>query len=184
MFFYTDCLMSDQKPIDITQQNFAADEAASSPQTKKEALDQKEDMAEAIRGEDQVLASELSQGVDEAAQREDLVDQATEDQDGFMLAALGYIPPLFLLPLLAKKDSSFCQFHGRQAMAMFIFLIAFQMLLWLFASSMALPFGFRMLVFLLKLSFIILFLVGMFSALGGKQTKIPPFATMAKSFKW
>jgi uncharacterized membrane protein len=31
------------------------------------------------------------------------------------LAVLGYVPFLWFIPVMAKRDSIFCQFHGRQA---------------------------------------------------------------------
>jgi uncharacterized membrane protein len=32
-----------------------------------------------------------------------------------LLAMLGYVPFLWWVPIVAKRDSMFCQFHGRQA---------------------------------------------------------------------
>ena len=32
-----------------------------------------------------------------------------------LLAVVGYFPFLFWLPVVARRDSMFCQFHGRQA---------------------------------------------------------------------
>ncbi len=40
------------------------------------------------------------------------------------LAALGYLPLLFLVPLKAKRDSMFVQFHARQGMVMFLLWLA------------------------------------------------------------
>jgi uncharacterized membrane protein len=35
-------------------------------------------------------------------------------------AALSYLWILFLIPLLSKKDSKFCQFHAKQGLVLFI----------------------------------------------------------------
>ncbi len=35
-------------------------------------------------------------------------------------AALSYVWILFLIPLLTKKDSKFCQFHAKQGLVLFI----------------------------------------------------------------
>lgn len=40
--------------------------------------------------------------------------------DEKLMAAIGYIGILFLIPLLGKKESKFCQYHGKQAMVLFI----------------------------------------------------------------
>ncbi|MEO5927819.1 MAG: DUF4870 domain-containing protein [Patescibacteria group bacterium] len=41
--------------------------------------------------------------------------------DNKVLAAIGYIGILSLIPLLAKKDSKFCQEHGKQGFILFLF---------------------------------------------------------------
>lgn len=40
-------------------------------------------------------------------------------KENSMLAAIGYVGILCLLPLLSKKDSKICQFHGKQALILF-----------------------------------------------------------------
>jgi uncharacterized membrane protein len=42
-----------------------------------------------------------------------------EIEEGKTLAAIGYLGILFLIPLLAKKDNEFCQFHGKQGAVLF-----------------------------------------------------------------
>jgi uncharacterized membrane protein len=36
-----------------------------------------------------------------------------------VLAAIGYIPPLFFIPLFLAGDDGFAKFHGRQALVIF-----------------------------------------------------------------
>lgn len=36
------------------------------------------------------------------------------------VAALSYVSVLFIVPLLAKRDSKFCQFHAKQGLVLFI----------------------------------------------------------------
>jgi uncharacterized membrane protein len=48
---------------------------------------------------------------------------ANEIEEGKTFAAIGYLGPLFLIPLLAAKDNKFAQFHAKQAMVLFITLI-------------------------------------------------------------
>ena len=40
--------------------------------------------------------------------------------DNKVLAAIGYLGILCFVPLLLKRDSQFCQFHGKQALVLFI----------------------------------------------------------------
>lgn len=43
-----------------------------------------------------------------------------EVQDGQFFAAIGYLSILCFVPLLLKKNNSFAQFHGKQALVLFI----------------------------------------------------------------
>ncbi len=40
--------------------------------------------------------------------------------DNKMIAAIGYVSILFVLPLFLKKDSKFAQFHAKQGLLLFI----------------------------------------------------------------
>ena len=42
-----------------------------------------------------------------------------EIEEGKVMAAIGYIGILFLVPLLAKKENKYCQFHGKQGAVLF-----------------------------------------------------------------
>ena len=48
--------------------------------------------------------------------------------DNKVMAAIGYIGILCLVPLLAKKDSKFCQEHGKQGFVLFLFEVAVMIL--------------------------------------------------------
>ncbi|OGW79046.1 MAG: hypothetical protein A2Z83_02165 [Omnitrophica bacterium GWA2_52_8] len=50
--------------------------------------------------------------------------QDSEIQDGKFFAAIGYINVLCFVPLLLKKKNNFAQFHGKQALVLFILEIA------------------------------------------------------------
>lgn len=41
-------------------------------------------------------------------------------EDNKLIAAVGYVGILCLIPLLAKKDSKFCQEHGKQGFVLFL----------------------------------------------------------------
>ena len=44
--------------------------------------------------------------------------------DGKFFAAIGYISLLCFVPLILKKDNAYAQFHGKQALVLFIFEMA------------------------------------------------------------
>ncbi len=50
--------------------------------------------------------------------------QDPEVQDGKFFAAVGYLNILCFVPLFLKKDNKFAQFHGKQALVLFILEIA------------------------------------------------------------
>jgi fumarate reductase subunit D len=49
-------------------------------------------------------------------------------KDGKFFAVIGYFTVLCLVPLLLKRNNEFAQFHGRQALVLFIFELAASML--------------------------------------------------------
>ncbi|MFA6600810.1 MAG: hypothetical protein WCU74_07360 [Candidatus Omnitrophota bacterium] len=51
-------------------------------------------------------------------------EQNPEIQDGKFFAAIGYVSVLCFVPLFLKKQNKFAQFHGKQALVLFIFEIA------------------------------------------------------------
>ena len=55
------------------------------------------------------------------------------------MAAIAYIGILFLIPLLAKKDSEFAQYHAKQGLVLFIVDIIASFLSWIPVIGWALP---------------------------------------------
>lgn len=93
-----------------------------------------------------------------------------------VIAAIGYIGILFLVPLLAKRDSAFAQYHARQGLVLFIFEIlagvvfAIPVIGWL-VGPIAYIVGF------------ILFIMGLINALGGKTAPLPIIGKFGESIK-
>lgn len=50
--------------------------------------------------------------------------QDPEIQDGKFFAAIGYLNILCFVPLFLKKENKFAQFHGKQALMLFILEVA------------------------------------------------------------
>lgn len=100
-------------------------------------------------------------------------DKDKDIEENKLIAAIGYVSLLCLIPLLAKKDSKFCQFHGKQGLVLFIaeiitFVIGVVPILgWLIG-------------FVLNICWIILSIVGIIKALGGEFWELPILGQYAK----
>lgn len=94
---------------------------------------------------------------------------SAEDQDAEenkVLAALGYLGPMVVLPLILKPNSPFVRFHANQSIALLIFSVLCSICRWIpFFGWMISAFG---AVFTLVNVF-----RGFFGALGGKKIKLP-----------
>jgi uncharacterized membrane protein len=111
-----------------------------------------------------------------------------EIEEGKTLAAIGYLGILFLVPLLAKKENKFCQFHGKQGAVLFgIEVIAIIILLILnFILSLLSCFG-DVLATILWLVFWVcavgLSLWGLIMAMKGEYWKMPVVGGLADKVK-
>ena len=92
-------------------------------------------------------------------------------------AAIGYLGILFLIPLLAKKDSPFAQYHAKQGLVLFIaglivgFLSAVPFIGWFVLA----PIG--------GILLLILFIIGLVNSLGGKTQPLPVIGKYAETLK-
>lgn len=93
-----------------------------------------------------------------------------------LLAAIGYLGILCLVPLLIKKDSAFCQFHGKQGLVLLVVWLVLSMfnvlpilgqLIWVFGSIVLL----------------VLVILGMVHALNGEEWEMPVLGKYAKQIK-
>jgi len=97
------------------------------------------------------------------------------------IAAIGYLWILFLVPLLAKKDSPFAQYHAKQGMILFIA----DIILWFvsFIISVAtLGIGLY-LSWIIWLLIMIWTILGIVNALNGKMQPLPIIGKMAENWK-
>lgn len=92
------------------------------------------------------------------------------------MAAIGYLGILFLIPLLAKKDSPYAQYHAKQGMVLFIFDI-------LLGAVMVIPFLGWVIGALGWIFVVVLFVMGLVNALGGKMTPLPLIGQFAEKMK-
>ncbi|MDD5438109.1 MAG: DUF4870 domain-containing protein [Patescibacteria group bacterium] len=97
-------------------------------------------------------------------------DQHDVDENK-VLAALSYIWILFLVPLLAKKDSKFCKEHAKQGLIMFIVWIVASFVIWI-----------PLIGWLLGLALLIVDIVAFVKALQGEFWEIPVIGPLRNKF--
>lgn len=104
-------------------------------------------------------------------EKKELKFDAKDVEENKGLAALSYIFILFLIPLLTKKDSKFCQAHAKQGLVMCIvdvvasFLVVIPVIGWLLS----------LLVFVVSI-------IALINALQGKYWPIPVVDGWTKYF--
>ena len=85
-------------------------------------------------------------------------------EDNKVVASLSYVGILFLIPLLAKRDSKYCQEHGKQGLVLF--------LVWMFGS---LIYWFPIIGWLLALAVFIINVMALVKCFSGEFWEIPVF---------
>lgn len=103
-------------------------------------------------------------------------DYTKEDiQDNKVVAALSYLGLLVLVPLLAKKDSPFCQFHAKQGL---VLLIA-----WVIIGIIAvIPILGWIISFLGSIFLFVLFIIGIINAFSGSVKELPVIGQFGSNF--
>ncbi|MFA6272178.1 MAG: DUF4870 domain-containing protein [Patescibacteria group bacterium] len=90
-------------------------------------------------------------------------------EENKLIAALGYVWILCLIPLLMKKESKFAQFHGKQGLVLFIVEIVGWLVYWI-------PFvGWLFAVLVLVMA-----IIGFVKALSGEYWELPIVGSFAK----
>ena len=94
------------------------------------------------------------------------------------VSVLAYFGLLFLVPLLAAKDSKFARFHTNQGIVLFIFSLAFEVvdkiLLGIFSWTLYPLYNVAELCLdLIGIAFIVLMIIGIVNAVNGKAKELP-----------
>ncbi len=97
-------------------------------------------------------------------------------EENKIIAALSYVGILCLIPLLAKKESKFAQFHGKQGLVLFIAWI----IVWVIGI---IPFLGWLIFFFGSIALLVLSILGIIQALSGKYWKIPFLSQYAERIK-
>jgi len=90
-------------------------------------------------------------------------------EENKVFAALSYLGILVLIPLLAKKDSKFAQFHAKQGLVFLIVFIAGWLVFWI-----------PIIGWLLWIAVVALNIIGLVQALMGKWWEAPVIGPLAK----
>lgn len=90
-------------------------------------------------------------------------------QENKVMAALSYLGILVLIPLLAKKDSKFAQFHAKQGVIFLILWIVGWIIFWI-----------PVIGWLLWIVVAILDIIALIQALSGKYWEVPVIGGLAK----
>jgi fumarate reductase subunit D len=96
--------------------------------------------------------------------------------DDRLIAAIGYLGILCLVPLLLKKDSKFAQHHGKQGLVLLLAWVA----LWV---GNIIPILGQIVFSLGSIVLVILIILGMVNALDGKMWNMPLLGKYAKNLK-
>jgi uncharacterized membrane protein len=96
--------------------------------------------------------------------------------DDKLIAAIGYLGILCLIPLLAKKDSAYAQHHGKQGL---VLLIAWVILMFI----NIIPILGQILWMLGAICLIALLIMGVINALNGNMWEMPVLGKYAKQIK-
>jgi len=121
-------------------------------------------------------SEEIKQAAKQVA--DEFKQEVIETSDETAIAAVGYIWILFLLPLLLKRQSLFCQHHAKQGLVLFIFSL-------IITALGSLPFiGWFIIMPIGWIIIVVLGLLGIINALRGDMWEMPYFGKYAKKIKF
>ncbi len=114
-------------------------------------------------------------------------------------AAIGYIPFLFLIPILTNREDEFAQFHGKQSLVLFVAFIIVWIALWfinlifsgILGHIFVIGFLFKAIAWLIhnvigviiSIGYLVLILLGIINAASGNYWRIPIIGAYAERLK-
>jgi len=133
------------------------------------------------------------------AQESEILAVERPSQDAILLAAVGYIPLLFFLPLFAGTREPFAKFHGRQSLVMFAVVVMFNIAVAitdlvlgrLLGSMFLIGFFFKAVAWtvhypaglVMAVAYAVLVVVGIVQAATGQYWRIPVIGAYAERLK-
>lgn len=100
------------------------------------------------------------------------VPEQKDFESNKIIAVVGYLGLLFLIPLLGKKDSPYAQFHGKQGAVLCILWLAAWFIGWIPFVGWA-----------LWIAAIVFTVVGIQNAYNGKMEELPIIGKYAENIK-
>jgi len=96
-------------------------------------------------------------------------------EENKLIAVIGYLGILCLIPLLLKKDSPYAQYHGKQGLVLFI--------AWIIVNAvMIIPVLGWIVGFFGNILCLILMIIGIINAANGQMKELPWIGHYGKSF--
>ena len=119
--------------------------------------------------------------------------------DAVLLAAIGYVPLLFFLPLFVGSKEQFAKFHGRQSLVMFGAVLLFNLMVGItdlvlgriLGGMIVIGFFFKAVAwlihypagFVVALAYMVLVIVGIVQAATGQYFRIPVVGAYAERLR-
>lgn len=126
------------------------------------------------------VTSETNTPLPETSETSKREDKTTSTAFDFsqtpIMAALSYMGPLVVIPLLTSRDNPFVLFHLKQGLVLFVLLIVLSLLHDIFDI-------FEPLVKLVELGAIILCIIGIVNSLQNKTKEVPIVGKFAENIK-
>jgi uncharacterized membrane protein len=136
---------------------------------------------------------------DTPTQESELAGPERASSDAILLAAVGYIPLLFFLPLFVGTREPFARFHGRQSLVMFGAVLAFNIMVAVtdlvlgrvLGSMFLLGLFFKVVAWLIHypagfavaLAYVVLVVMGIVKAATGEYWRIPVVGVYAERLR-
>jgi uncharacterized membrane protein len=119
---------------------------------------------------------EIKQAAEKVA--DEFKQEVINKADNTVIAAIGYVWILFLVPLLLKKQDEFCQHHAKQGLVLFAFslIVTFLGSLPIIGWLIIMPIGWIIIV--------VLGLLGIINALRGDMWEMPYLNKFSKRIKF
>jgi len=105
------------------------------------------------------------------------MEEVSKKSQKNILAIISYVGVFCLVPILMKEKDVFVKFHAKQGLVLFIAEIATILIAWI-------PILGWFIGFILWIVWVVLSLVGIMNAVGGKQVPLPVIGKFAKKFKF
>jgi uncharacterized membrane protein len=136
---------------------------------------------------------------DTPTEQSELLGPERASSDAILLAAVGYVPLLFFLPLFVGTREPFAKFHGRQSLVMFATVLAFNVMVAItdvilgriLGSMFLLGLFFKVVAwvihypagFVVALAYLVLVVVGVAKAATGEYWRIPVLGVYAERLR-